>query len=134
MTVRLIGFLKRTITSHICSVIKLITMKTSIVAIIIFISALLKSHVYVFTIFEVISNLDISSIQDIFELFNFKSKNVGFTIGLLINLVIIYYTIKLKALILKKILTAPIVVRLFIKLKAIAMFLWYRYQAQTIKL
>ena len=106
-------------------------MKTIIITSILVMSFLLKSHLYVFTIFEIISNLEINTVQDFFEMFSPNRVSKKIILGALLQLVIIYYTLKLKTLILKKILTAPIVVRIFKQLKEVALFLYHRYNTKT---
>jgi len=107
-------------------------MKTTIITLILFMSFALKSHLYVFTIFEVISSLEINSIQDIFEIFGTNKLSSGFFVGALIQLVIIYYTLKLKTLILKKIITAPIVIRIVKQLRDIALYIYHRYTTKVV--
>jgi hypothetical protein len=116
----------------IISVLKLAIMKITNLFLIVIVSFLLKIHVYVLTFVECVSRAGIHSIEDFFGLFTANGNMLNFLIGVFVNLAILYFTIKLKTVILKKILNSTIVLKIATLFRNIALFFYNRYYSKAV--
>lgn len=98
-------------------------MKTINLFVILVVSFLLKIPVYFLTLIESISRSGIHNFEDFLKLFSSGSNLFQFVIVVGVNIIIIYYTIKLKTLIIKKILQVPIVIKVIKLVRDTLLFL-----------